>query len=395
VPYRICFVSFEYPHGIIIGGAGVYASRLCSELSMLGHEVHVVTCHFAKRYTTYMEKGVFVHRMPIANIPLLRFPQFTLKLGKCYKRVAKEVGGFDILHGNSLSSYSLTKSKNHTPHVVTIHHVVRRSKQLISSRKIRIGHLTGELNPLTSYIEKMTISSANRLIADSHATKKDLITFYGFDEDKIEVVHIGVSVQEYTFEASDVAELRGRFVKDSREKIVLYAPARVDEPRKDVETLLKALPYVIKECPVKCIIPGMGNLERFVKMTWELGITDSVLFLRYINEKMKKLLFSSCNVYVHAPILEGFPIAVLEAMASGKPIVATNVGGIPELVKDGENGFLVEKGDFRKLAEKLIYLLQHEEESQLIGEKNRKLIRESFNWRKTTEMTARIYGLLI
>jgi len=92
---------------------------------------------------------------------------------------------------------------------------------------------------------------------------------------------------------------------------------------------------------------------------------------------------------------EGDPIALKEALASGKPLIGTKVGGIPAQIKDGWNGFLVEPGNEKQLAEKIRYLIDNPEERERMGKNSRKLAREEFDWKKIAERYLKIYEEVI
>lgn len=104
------------------------------------------------------------------------------------------------------------------------------------------------------------------------------------------------------------------------------------------------------------------------------GLPEGKLSLTQVRERMKK-----CYCLVVPSITEGLPRVILEAMALSKPVIASRVGGIPDLVKDGENGFLFEVGNVRQLAEKLRALLQNREMAIKMGEHGRQLVQNQFS----------------
>ncbi|RLF07945.1 MAG: glycosyltransferase family 4 protein, partial [Thermoprotei archaeon] len=95
--------------------------------------------------------------------------------------------------------------------------------------------------------------------------------------------------------------------------------------------------------------------------------------------------------FVLPSLEEGFGVVLTEALASGKPLVGSNVGGIPAQIKDGWNGFLVESGNEKQLAEKIRYLIDNPEERERMGENSRKLAREEFDWEKIAERYLKVY----
>lgn len=102
-------------------------------------------------------------------------------------------------------------------------------------------------------------------------------------------------------------------------------------------------------------------------------------------------LFAACDIFVLPSLAESSPLVVAQAMASAKPVVGTRVGGVPDQVRDGWNGFLLEPADEKELAEKIEYLIGHPEERRRMGLNGRRLAEDEFSWSRITEQTLRVY----
>jgi len=125
--------------------------------------------------------------------------------------------------------------------------------------------------------------------------------------------------------------------------------------RKGIYDLLKAWPGILIEVPhARLLVGGNGEIEKAQMMAQELGISGSVQFLGWIDGDRKSELLANADAFVLPSYNEGLPMSVLEAMSWQKAVVTTNVGGIPELIKDGENGVLIEPGSQAQLANALI-----------------------------------------
>jgi glycosyltransferase involved in cell wall biosynthesis len=118
-------------------------------------------------------------------------------------------------------------------------------------------------------------------------------------------------------------------------------------------------------------------------------------FLEYVDEKKLKHLYSQCTIFVAPSIYESFGIIFLEAMNEKKPVIGTNVGGIPEIINDGETGLLVEPGDSINLATKINDLLSHPEKSKLMGEKGKDRLKNYFSADAFAEKTISIYQKIL
>lgn len=120
------------------------------------------------------------------------------------------------------------------------------------------------------------------------------------------------------------------------------------------------------------------------------SISDYVLFTGNVNDPFIPL--SICDIYTHITLGEGgVSLALLEAMAMGKPIIATPVGGIPEAIEDGKNGILVEP-DVDKIAKKIEYLLENKQFAEELGRNAEKTVEEEFTWEKSAETFIETYG---
>ncbi|GAI15492.1 unnamed protein product [marine sediment metagenome] len=166
-------------------------------------------------------------------------------------------------------------------------------------------------------------------------------------------------------------------------------------PRKGVDILLRALPQVLRETEVKLVLAGSGNQHEYQHLAQALGIPDKLCFLGRVPDDTLRLLYSSCDLFVLPSRLEGLGIVVLEAMAAGKPIIATSVGGIPELIESGQNGILVEAGDEGKLASAIVRVLSDKSLARVIGENNMKKVRERYSWKVAAQKAERLYNELI
>jgi len=122
-----------------------------------------------------------------------------------------------------------------------------------------------------------------------------------------------------------------------------------------------------------------NNLEKNIKFTGFIPYDDL------------RALYSACDIFVLPSFEEGDPIALKEALASGKPLIGSRVGGIPIQIRDSWNGFLVEPGNEKQLAEKIKYLIENEEERERMGKNSKRLAEEEFDWGKIAERYLEVY----
>ena len=165
---------------------------------------------------------------------------------------------------------------------------------------------------------------------------------------------------------------------------------------KGVDILLRAISIIKKEMPEICgYIMGDGSLENELKeLTKKLDMEENVNFLGFKSEKEKYSYIKSVDICIIPSRYEPFGIVCLEAMACGKPVVASNVGGLPYVIEDGKSGLLFERGNAKDLANKIIFLLQNEDLRNKMGEAGQERAK-NFTWDKIAERTLKLYNEVV
>lgn len=160
---------------------------------------------------------------------------------------------------------------------------------------------------------------------------------------------------------------------------------------KGPQFLVDVIPEVLKHQPAaRFEIVGDGPLRRKLEArVRNQGLNDHIRFLGQ-RDDVERLL-AEADIFARPSLLEGMPLTVLEAMACGLPVIATPVGGTTELVKDGVNGYLVEPGDRRQLAERLCALLADKDLRLEMGRQGRMLVESGYDWENITEKTLQVY----
>ncbi|WP_169539979.1 glycosyltransferase family 4 protein [Niabella aurantiaca] len=128
----------------------------------------------------------------------------------------------------------------------------------------------------------------------------------------------------------------------------------------------------------KFYIGGNGEVEKLNGMIAKYQLQDMVTYMGWVDGQRKKDLLHSCDVYVLPSYNEGLPISILEAMSYSKPVIATTVGGIPEVVEEGRNGFLIEPGNKAALWERINHLIQYPEQLKGMGERSFEMVKPYF-----------------
>jgi glycosyltransferase involved in cell wall biosynthesis len=164
------------------------------------------------------------------------------------------------------------------------------------------------------------------------------------------------------------------------------------EPRKGIYELLEALAALAPRHPhAHLVIGGQGEVDEVVRRAAELGIADRVQLLGWLAGIEKQDEFGRAAIFCLPSHAEGLPMAMLEAMAAGKAVVVTGVGGIPDAVLDGDNGVLVPPGDVARLVQALAGLLEDDALRQRLGQRARATIAARFDARVVVERISAVY----
>jgi glycosyltransferase involved in cell wall biosynthesis len=165
--------------------------------------------------------------------------------------------------------------------------------------------------------------------------------------------------------------------------------------RKGLFTLVDSMPAVAKRFPnVKFIVSGKGQSDEMLKLTAyaeKIGVRDNLVFTGYYPDKKLPLLYQAADVFAFSTFYEHHPFAVLEALSTGLPVVTTRVGGIPETIQNGKNGFLVEPFKPAQFADRILYLLEHPAEAKEMGALARKTVLDEYDWRIVVKDAMKVY----
>ncbi len=393
---NVCFVTPEYFP--ISGGTGAYVYYLSHSLQKLGHNVHVVARHSEDAEKTV--NGIKAHYIKGTGNALTRYWRFARSASKRIEELNKQIG-LDIIHANLPLVPSFAIPKDSAKALVCAVHSTWKGEAIVTKRDN-----PKELNPnekmmlrfnrvLRRY-ETQLMKRSDALIAVSKYTVGELTELYGIEEKKIHVIYNGVDINKFK-PRPDRAKLRQEFGLEEEKRIVLFVGRLYH--RKGLETLLHSIPPVLQEFgDVKFAISGTGfkKKEQSLRdLSKELDIEDTVKFLGYVPDEKLPDLYSASDIFVLPAIYENFPFAILEAQATGLPVISTKVGGIPEFLVDKENGFLIDPGDPKQLTERVLALLQDPKLAEKMGRQGRSLIEEKFAWRLITDQVINLYHKLL
>jgi len=245
------------------------------------------------------------------------------------------------------------------------------------------------LNSKIDLLVRRVIREADRLIVAS-TFNADLLRSLGAPDDKIRLIPFGVDLERF-YPNLDSSLIKRKLNVDDDTYIVFCLKS--GSKRYGVEYLIRAAPRVLRVHPKVIFIVGRkGPLHNYyISLCRELGVLKNFFFVGDIPYNLLPYYYASCNVFVNPSLIEGFGIVAIEAMASGRPVIATNVGGTTDIIIDGFNGFLVKPKSPDELAEKIIYLLDNPDVSRKIAANGRRTVEEKFSKEKQIKGVLNVY----
>ena len=309
------------------GGSGAVATELGIALAARGHEVHFVTYKQPFRLPTFLPR-VFFHEVDVGRYPLFEFPPYDLALAVRMHEVVRE-HELDLLHCH----YAI-------PHATS----AWITKQMLKEEKRDIKVVTtlhgtditivGQ-DPSFHSITKFSIEKSDALTAVSNYLQKETLNAFGCTACRIDVIPNFIDPKVYDRDRYDGAQMRAQF--DGNRKVLMHISNF--RPVKRVPDIIATFAEVNRKVESVLIMVGDGpdrhNAEHQAR---QLGVDKSVHFLGKI-ESVAPLL-AAADLFLLPSNAESFGLSALEALASGTPVIGTNVGGLPEVVRDGETGVL-------------------------------------------------------
>ena len=243
-------------------------------------------------------------------------------------------------------------------------------------------------DPLNRLIEKRVVDASDRIVVGSEFGRRQLREELGARTDHVAVVYYGVDARFAPRPRRE--DLVARYRLAGR-RVALYFGGL--KPRKNLGLLVEAWRALAPRHPDTTLLiagggPLLGELRAQVS---RLGLEDRVVFTGYVAEAEKADHFNLGDVFLFPSAMEGFGLVVAEAMSTGLPVVASNRGSIPELVVDGEGGFVCEPTGPEPFVEKLTLLLGDRALGEKFGHANRERVERLFRWERCVDGTRRVY----
>jgi len=387
------------------GGVGTYIVELVRHLPE-DIEVHIVTPMregFGEKkistsdydFSRYFRSNVHVHFVCKASDTFLYNAKFQYACLKYVPKLVKEER-IDLIHSHTahMPDILLQFKRLEVPTVTTIHTTIQGQRHGTKSSGMSFWSLefseklTYLTYPFLRLAETVYFSKERYYITVSKWMKEQIVKQYPkIDSSSISVIYNSVDTDRFS---------PGRSGDLLERDVILFTGRLI--AAKGIRYLVEAMPKVLQEySDALFIFIGAGNSLPYRRRLGELGIPEkNFMFLGYLKESNDLVkYYRSSSVFVAPTLYENLPIRVLEAMACGVPVVASNVCAIPEAIDNGVNGILIQPGSIDELADAICRLLGDPSLRQKMGINARKTVLEKFDWNLNAAKTAEMYRQIL
>ncbi len=385
---RICFVPTMFPKY----KGDYYGSFVFDDARMLvkkGFEIHVVTQHNSNIPYEEIMDGIHIHRFKWLEPKEFRalvhfnglidnFRLITYLISLFFKLMwTTRKYNIDIIHSHSAIP---------TGFIGVIVAKIMKKPVLITAHGMDINNFEG--NTFFKRLIKFSLNNCNKTIAVSKNLASKMMSF-GVEEEKIIVLRNAVDTNRFK-------PLKNKTLRNSyniKENTVLILFIGYLDIFKGIFELIDAFYEVnTKNRNTKLIIIGEGPKEEELKeKVLEMGLKKSVIFTGKISPADIPKYYQSADIFVLPSHTEGFPLVIIEAMACGLPVIASSIGGIPEIIEDNVNGFLVSPHDISVLVYKLNILINNPNLREKFAHVSLKIIEKKFSANKKIEKLVKLY----
>ena len=386
---RVLMISWEYPP-YVVGGVGKHVAELAHAFERLADDslhVDLVTTRYSGgAEIEAINKSVTVHR--IQTLPFTPVDHYNAVVASngilvSYAQQLAKKERYDIIHNHEWLTGAAGIALKHawkTPLVTTIHATERGRHQ---------GYLPSDTSRQINQMEWQLGYEAWRLIVCSRYMIQELGGFFGIPANKVGVIPNGVDMNQlHPCSAERAAQLRAEYAPNG-ERLLFFVGRITHE--KGLQVLLAAMPKILQRYPNTRLLAAGKNSEKMWERAHELGIGHAVHFLGYITNEQRDHLYQTVDAAVFPSLYEPFGIVALEAMAQGCNVIASNVGGLSEVVHHTQNGLTIYPNDPDSVVWAVDQLFAGPEAAQRYRAQALHEVQTRYNWDTITCHTVEFY----
>lgn len=361
-----------------VGGSGVVATELGKMLAEKGHEIHFISSSLPFRLKK-MYHNIYYHQVEVNQYSVFQYPPYDIALASKMAEVIQREN-LDLLHVH----YAIP----HAVCAILAKQMSRKDVKIVTTLHGTDITVLGYDASLTDSI-RFGIEESDIVTAVSHSLimeTNDLIK----PNKRIEAIYNFVDERVYHKVSSD--HLRNEYGVSPNEKVIIHVSNF--RPVKRVQDVVKSFAKIVDKIPAKLLLVGDGpEISLINRLAEELHIRNRVLFLG--KQDNLEELYSISDLMLLLSEKESFGLVALEAMACGVPVIGTNVGGIPEVISDGETGYICELGDIDSVVDKAVHLLNEEELHRQFSQKSIQKVYDDFHGEKIVQQYEDLYYQLV
>ncbi|MCX6383144.1 MAG: glycosyltransferase [Actinobacteria bacterium] len=359
----------------VITGSGITTMRIATGLAKRGHQVLVVCPGKSIKPKINVESGVTVHRVRSLPVPKISHQNFSFSAfpRNYIKHIFKEFKP-NIVHIADhffISSAAVSLAKKNKIKVVGTNYFTPYNA--IDNLMIKKNSLLYRILEKILWHYFLNIFNNIDVVTTPTATAKKIIQNVGLKK-SISVISCGLDIEK--FKKNEPGNEIFFKYKIQTNKIIFLSASRLDREKR-VDVLLEALSMIKDKIDFQFIITGRGiDKENLEKITLKKNLTDRVVFTDFVSVSELKSLYSISDIFLTASEVELQGLSIMEAMACGLPVIAASSMAIPELVKDGINGFLFEPVNVVDASKKILLLASDKKLREKMSLNSLRLIRE-------------------
>jgi glycosyltransferase involved in cell wall biosynthesis len=372
---KICLTINSSPWSMFKGGGQLAVHHLACSLSDKGHEVHALYSKYTDEHfevdVPYKIHWAQHHDFSTFNLNIFSYSKVLAPLAVKEK--------FDVIHGNAEEACGVGNiaGKIKAAYVFTSHAPNIPTTGMLQG----MAHPIRFLKSINTFLLRQAMDEADRIVAFSQFSRELIVNGLGNAcANRVEVIPPGI--ESSWFEVS-------------RNKVIpaqLLFWGRVEE-EKGLTELFVALNNVAKKFPnAKLTLVGEGNrLQEYKSLVTDLGLSNRVEFTGWLNNQEIQTLAAKCSIGIFPSRIESFGLSVVEAMATGLPVIAASGGAVPEHIENGVTGTLVPVNNSDALADAINKALKNPQSSETMAIAAKPTVKQKFSWDRAADSMIKIY----
>ena len=372
-----------------LGGMEYHFEDLACALKERGHSVTIITTHHPSGIEYEKKKGVEIYYLK-KTLPGRYESGFWKESVRKFKELEK-IKKFDLIWSESIAAHGYLKEKvkgQFSLPVVLIAHGTFWGQLLtkLKRRTFSLSTIVGIFKNLYgSILERKVYSDVDLIIAITQIVAEALIKDLNVAQEKIRIIPNGVDVEKFKPDNNLRNSFRKKLHLRENERVILSA-GRL-HPAKGVQIIISALPFILKQIPVKLIIIGEGNYgEKLRQLAKKLRIEDKIIFVGRVSREELTGYYNACDLFV-LPTMEqeSLPLTLLEAMACEKPVVTSKAIELPSILKDKKSGIVLKAGTSETIARAIVTVLKDKKLADSLAKRGREKVSAEYSFERSVD----------